>query len=161
MKAYTAIFQIERGVNADPSVVKPGELYQFTGDEKDHLLANGAIREATDDELALARGKNGGRLSKSAVYDVSELDADPDDTAAADALAKAEEEAAKKLAEADKAAAAKIADAEKRAAEIIAEAEKAAAANKVPVEPSKEEPEQKSTGKPKKAKAGEDPDLDV
>ncbi len=44
MEAYTALHFIDRGKNADPSVVKPGEVFEFRGTERDHLLDNSAIR---------------------------------------------------------------------------------------------------------------------
>ena len=135
-KAYTAIHQIDRG-NLKPSVVKPGEVFAFSGKELKHLLDNGAVRESTDDEINLAKSKNGGKLATDEAMDVSELDeateteakaklAEADKTAA-DKVQAAEKSAAEKLAEAEKLAAEKIAEAERIAAEKIAEAEKAAA----------------------------------
>lgn len=124
-KAYTAIHQIDRG-NLKPSVVKPGEVFAFSGKELKHLLDNGAVRESTDDEINLAKSKNGGKLATDEAMDVSELDA-ADEAAAQAKLDEADKAAAEKLAEAEKLAAEKIAEAERIAAEKIAEAEKAAA----------------------------------
>lgn len=121
MKAYTAIYSIDRGAQASPSVVKPGEVYSFEGAELQRLLDSNAIREATDDEITLAKAK--GKIKAGAVS--SEADQAMLESQANKIVSEAEKIAAEKIAQAERIAAEKIAQAEKDAAAKIAEAEAA------------------------------------
>ncbi len=90
MKAYTAIHTIHRGRKSEPSVVNAGQLFHFEGDELERLLENGSVRESTDDEIALAKGR-----SKKGAVDVSSARLDTAEAATAEAnekLAAAEKE---------------------------------------------------------------------
>lgn len=88
----TAINAIHRSAKASPSFVNPGEVVELHGAERDRVLEAGVGREATEDEVILARHK--GQLSKA-------KDTNDDTKADEDAAAKKAEADAKKKADAD------------------------------------------------------------
>lgn len=92
----TALNAIHRSKKAKPSFVAPGEVVELSGDELKRVLEAGAGREATDDELILARHK--GQISKTKVADDSDDDVEKQAVAEAKKQAAAE---AKKQAAAD------------------------------------------------------------
>lgn len=91
MKAF-AIHQIQRGLKSDPRVIPAGGVFETSGAEQKRLEDMGAIREATKDEVTLAKANSG--LAESTTVTATKATAEQELAAArADYLALFGEEA--------------------------------------------------------------------